>query len=95
MHKVEVSLHVNIEISEDKKVTLGNISTAIKGLGIESKIAEQIILHKVVDAGTNKTFKPPKLIIVTVLGRAPAPGQSRLSAFESEYKLRSKKQGNG
>ncbi len=43
LHKVEVSLHVNIEISEDKKVTLGNISTAIKGLGIESKIAEQII----------------------------------------------------
>ncbi len=32
MHKVEVSLHVNIEISEDKKVTLGNIATAIKGL---------------------------------------------------------------
>ncbi len=103
LHKVEVSLHVNIEISEDKKVTLGNISTAIKGLGIESRIAEQIIqtidekeverlcgnkyqrgngenryqrggtygrdpvtaigklnikLHKVVDAGTNKTFKP-------------------------------------
>ncbi len=25
LHKVEVSLHVNIEISEDKKVTLGNI----------------------------------------------------------------------
>ncbi len=42
LHKVEVSLHVNIEISEDKKVTLGNISTAIKA----------------VDAGTNKTFKP-------------------------------------
>lgn len=103
LHKVEVSLHVNIEISEDKKVTLGNIATAIKGLGIESKIAEQIIqtidekeveklcgskyqrgngenryqrggtcsrdpvtatgklnikLHKVVDADTNKTFKP-------------------------------------
>lgn len=103
LHKVEVSLQVNIEISEDKKVTLGNIATAIKGLGIESKIAEQIIqtidekevkklcgskyqrgngenryqrggtcsrdpvtaigklnikLHKVVDADTNKTFKP-------------------------------------
>lgn len=43
MHKVEVSLRVNIEISEDKKVTLGNIATAIKDLGIESKIAEQII----------------------------------------------------
>jgi hypothetical protein len=43
LHKVEVSLHVNIEISQDKKVTLGNIATAIKGLGIESKIAEQII----------------------------------------------------
>lgn len=43
LHKVEVSLRVNIEISEDKKVTLGNIATAIKGLGIESKIAEQII----------------------------------------------------
>src|SRR3990170_3981398 len=43
LHKVEVSLHVNIEISEDKKVTLGNIATAIKGLGIESKITEQII----------------------------------------------------
>ncbi len=27
LHKVEVSLHVNIEISEYKKVTLGNIST--------------------------------------------------------------------
>src|SRR3990170_3697500 len=103
LHKVEVSLHVNIEISEDKKVTLGNIATAVKGLGIESKIAEQIIqtidekeveklcgskyqrgnsenryqrggtcgrdpvtaigklnikLHKVVDADTNKTYKP-------------------------------------
>jgi hypothetical protein len=103
LHKVEVSLHVNIEISEDKKVTLGNIATAIKGLGIESKIAEQIIqtidekeverlcgikyqrgngenryqrggtcsrdpvtaigklnikLHKVVDADTNKIYKP-------------------------------------
>jgi hypothetical protein len=43
LHKVEVSLRVNIEISEDKKVTLGNIATAIKGLGIESKIAGQII----------------------------------------------------
>jgi hypothetical protein len=43
LHKVEVSLHVNLEISEDKKVTLGNIATAIKGLGIESKITEQII----------------------------------------------------
>ncbi len=43
MHKVEVLLHINIEISEDKKVTLGNIATAIKGLGIESKITEQII----------------------------------------------------
>jgi hypothetical protein len=43
LHKVEVSLHVNIEISEDKKVTLGNIATAVKGLGIESKIAEQIV----------------------------------------------------
>ncbi len=42
LHKVEVSLQVNIEISEDKKVTLGNIATVIKGLGIESKIAEQI-----------------------------------------------------
>jgi uncharacterized protein YlzI (FlbEa/FlbD family) len=103
LHKVEVSLHVNIEISEDKKVTLGNIATVIKGIGIESKIAEQIIqtidekeverlcgskyqrgngenryqrggtcsrdpvtaigklnikLHKVVDADTNKTYKP-------------------------------------
>lgn len=43
MHKVEVLLHINIEISEDKKVTLGNIATSIKGLGIESKITEQII----------------------------------------------------
>lgn len=43
LHKVEVSLHVDLEISEDKKVTLGNIATTIKGLGIEAKIAEQII----------------------------------------------------
>lgn len=43
MHKVEVSLHVDLEISEDKKVTLGNIATTIKGLGIEAKITEQII----------------------------------------------------
>ena len=43
LHKVEVLLHINIEISEDKKVTLGNIATSIKGLGIESKITEQII----------------------------------------------------
>ena len=41
--KVEVSLHVDLEISEDKKVTLGNIATSIKGLGIEAKITEQII----------------------------------------------------
>jgi len=43
LHKVEVSLHVDLKISEDKKVTLGNIATTIKGLGIEAKIAEQII----------------------------------------------------
>jgi hypothetical protein len=43
LHKVEVSLHVDLEISEDKKVTLGNIATSIKGLGIEAKITEQII----------------------------------------------------
>jgi hypothetical protein len=38
-----VLLHVNLEISQDKKVSLGNIATAIKGLEIESKITEQII----------------------------------------------------
>jgi hypothetical protein len=42
-NKVEVLLHINLEISEDKKVSLGNIATAIKSLGIESKITEQII----------------------------------------------------
>ena len=43
MHEVEVSLQVKIGIPEDKKVTVGNIATAIKDLGIEPKIAEQII----------------------------------------------------
>ncbi len=40
---VEVILHVKIGIPEDKRVTVGNIITAVKGLGIEPKIAEQII----------------------------------------------------
>ena len=43
MHEVEVSLQVKIGIPEDKRVTVGNIATAIKDLGIEPKIAEQII----------------------------------------------------
>ncbi len=43
MAKIEVLLHVKIGILEDKKVTVGNIATAIKDLGIETKIAEQII----------------------------------------------------
>ncbi len=47
-------LPVNIEISEDKKATVGNIATTIKGLGIESKITEQIIQT----TEAKKTFKP-------------------------------------
>lgn len=43
LHEVEVSLQVKIGIPEDKKVTVGNIATAIKDLGIEPRIAEQII----------------------------------------------------
>lgn len=43
LHEVEVILHVKIGIPEDKRVTVGNITTAIKDLGIEPKIAEQII----------------------------------------------------
>ena len=43
MHEIEVSLQVKIGIQEDKKVTVGNISTAIKNLGIEPRITEQII----------------------------------------------------
>lgn len=43
LHEVEVILHVKIGIPEDKRVTVGNIATAIKDLGIEPKIAEQII----------------------------------------------------
>src|SRR3972149_6656747 len=43
LHEIEVLLQVKIGITEDKKVTVGNIATAIKDLGIEPKIAEQII----------------------------------------------------
>jgi len=43
LHEIEVLLQVKIGILEDKKVTVGNIATAIKDLGIEPKIAEQII----------------------------------------------------
>lgn len=43
MHEIEVSLQVKIAIPQDKKVTVGNISTAVRELGIESKIAENII----------------------------------------------------
>jgi hypothetical protein len=35
LHEVEVSLQVKIGIPEDKKVTVGNIATAIKDIGIE------------------------------------------------------------
>ena len=43
MHEIEVSLQVKIGIHEDKKVTVGNITTAIRNLEIEPRIAEQII----------------------------------------------------
>ena len=43
LHEIEVSLHVKIGIQEDKKVTIGNIATAIRNLKIEPRIAEQII----------------------------------------------------
>ncbi len=43
LHEVEVILHVKIGIPEDKRITVGNIITAVKDLGIEPKIAEQII----------------------------------------------------
>ena len=43
LHEVEVILHVKIGIPEDKRVTVGNIATAIKELGVEPRIAEQII----------------------------------------------------
>ena len=43
LHEIEVLPQVKIGILEDKKVTVGNIATAIKNLGIEPKIAEQII----------------------------------------------------
>jgi len=32
-----------IAVSEDKKITVGNIATAVKRLGIESKIVEEIV----------------------------------------------------
>jgi hypothetical protein len=35
LHEVEVILHVKIGIPEDKRVTVRNIITAVKGLGIE------------------------------------------------------------
>jgi hypothetical protein len=38
LHEIEVLLQVKIGIIEDKKVTVGNIATAIKDLGIEPKI---------------------------------------------------------
>ncbi len=43
LHEVEVILHVKIGIPEDKRITVGNIITAVKYLEIEPKIAEQII----------------------------------------------------
>ncbi len=43
LHEIEVSLHVRIGIQEDKKVTVGNIATAIRKLKIEPQIAEQLI----------------------------------------------------
>ena len=43
LHEIEVSLQVKIGIHEDKKVTVGNITTAIRNLEIEPRIAEQII----------------------------------------------------
>ena len=43
LHEIKVSLQVKIGIVEDKKVTVGNIATAIKTIGIEPRIAEQII----------------------------------------------------
>lgn len=43
MHEIEVLLHVKIGIQEDKRVTVGNIATAIRNLKIEPLIAEQII----------------------------------------------------
>jgi transposase-like protein len=43
LHEIEVSLQVKIAIPQDKKVTVGNIATAVRELGIESKIAENII----------------------------------------------------
>ena len=43
LHEIEVSLQVKIGIQEDKKVTVGNIATAIRNLKIEPRIAEQII----------------------------------------------------
>jgi hypothetical protein len=49
LHEIAVCLQVKISISEDKKITVGNIATAIKRLGIESKIVEEIV--HTVDAG--------------------------------------------
>jgi len=43
LHEIEVSLQVKIRIQDDKKVTVGNIATAIRNLGIEPKITEKII----------------------------------------------------
>ena len=43
LHETEVTLQVKIRISDDKKVTVGNLATAIRNLEIERRIRKEII----------------------------------------------------
>jgi hypothetical protein len=43
LHEIAVSLHIKIGILENKKITVGNIATAVKKCEIESTIVEKII----------------------------------------------------
>ena len=43
MEEIITSLQIKISIPQDKKMTVGNIATAVKGMKIEQKVAEEII----------------------------------------------------
>ena len=38
-----VSLQIKIQLEGDKKVSVGNVATAVKGLGLEQKVTEAVI----------------------------------------------------
>lgn len=42
MHEIAISLQVKIQMPEDKKLTVGNVVTAIHSIGIEKMLAEEI-----------------------------------------------------